>query len=501
MFAALAERSISVTMISQSDSEASICVVLPEVDAARAEGAIRAAFRADLAAGLIEDVRVRPHVGIIAAVGLGMAHTTGIAGRLLTSLGDARVNVIAIAQGSSELNISVAIDGSHVDRAIEAVHRTFGLAQKDTGRDAHTGLDLLLLGGGRIARELLTQLRSRQAHIEARFGLVVRLVGVADSSGFLLEPSGLSPERIDGLVQAKASGDPIHTLPGGVRGTAAELVAAAREWRLSRPIVVDVTDANDHDRLFLSAFEAGYDVVTANKKPLAGSEASYRALQAATADGSRLLKAETTVGAGLPVVDTLEMLHATGDRLLGAFGSLSGTLAYLMAELEGGAKLSVAVERAKELGYTEPDPVADLSGVDVARKAIILGRISGLAPHAEVHLEGLVDASLAGCSHEELMATLRTLDPVFERRIAEAAERGAVLRYAARVQKDRIEVGPIEVGRSEPLGQLQGSDNLIVFTSERYSERPLVVSGPGAGVAVTAMGVLGDILRIAAERR
>ena len=280
------------------------------------------------------------------------------------------------------------------------------------------------------------------------------------------------------------------------------MVESALEYRLSRPVLVDVSDSGMSHEAFLAAIKRGCDVATANKKPLADDPDIFASLQGAAAAQGRIIRAEATVGAGLPVIDTLEVLIGTGDRLKSARGCLSGTLGYLMSALEKGTAFSTAVKAAVELGYTEPDPVADLSGVDVARKATILARLAGL-PSADkpVQLEGLVDASLEGQSLETLFAHLETLDQDFEAKVGAAKASNQVLRFVAEVDADHIKVGPIAVPAASPLGGLQGSDNMIVFESDRYNDRPLVVTGPGAGIDVTAMGVLGDILRIAAERR
>jgi homoserine dehydrogenase len=265
---------------------------------------------------------------------------------------------------------------------------------------------------------------------------------------------------------------------------------------------VDVTDGDDTADALLEALRLGCDVVSANKKPLAGPLSRFRALVDGARAADRLFKVEATVGAGLPVVDTLEMLLATGDRLTAAEGCLSGTLGFVMTRLEEGLPFSQAVAQAADLGYTEPDPVADLTGADVGRKAVILGRLSGLAMGDDIAaVEGLVDPSLAGQPFAALIDALRAYDAPIAGRIEKARRQGRVLRYVARVESGRIAVGPVEVSADSPLGQLKGSDNRIVFTSERYRTRPLVISGPGAGVDVTAMGVLGDILRIAGERR
>ncbi len=503
VFRTLADEGISVTMISQSSSESSICLAVPESDALAAEMALKQEFRLDMSYGDVEEVAVRQQVGLVAAVGLGMAQTPGVSARVFSCLGARGINVMAIAQGSSELSISVAVDAHQVRAAVRAIHAEFGLHRADTGVDVPGGFDLIVLGCGRIGRRLLELVRARRAHIQQRFGLEVRVVGVADRRGYLLAPAGLSDERLQAILDVKARGEPLTVLPDSVAADRTEaLLEEAVTYRLVRPVLVDVSDCDTSGALFREAFRHECDVVTANKKPLTGPYQDFGDLMTEAAAHARLLRAEATVGAGLPVVDTLEMLLATGDRLTRAQGCLSGTLGFIMARLEDDVPFSSAVEEAVRAGFTEPDPVADLSGVDVARKATILGRLSGLvSKDIDVSLEGLVDSSLAGMALDRLLETLRAYDEPFADRVRRARAQGNVLRYVARVEAESIEVGVQEVPVDGSIGALKGADNLIVFESERYSPRPLVVIGPGAGIDVTAMGVLGDMLRIAAERK
>ncbi len=503
VFGALARRKLSITMISQSSSESSICFALPAEEAFAAEAALKQEFRADLSRGDVDEITVRRGVALVAVVGLGMAHTSGVAARVFGALGTRRVNVLAIAQGSSELNISLAVDDARAADAVRALHEEFALHRLDTGEDTTRRLDLILLGCGRIGRALASLLRERSNHFFDRFGLSPRIVAIADRSGYLFRTNGIADGELDALLDAKAAGRPIAGLAGARASTdPAGVVREALAYRLARPILVDVSDSEGNQAAFLEAFRLGCDVVTANKKPLAGSHTDFLALRTAAEQTGRRLKAEATVGAGLPVMDTLEMLLGSGDRLVRAEGCLSGTLGLLTTRLEEGIPFSSAVREAVECGYTEPDPVADLSGADVARKATILGRLSGLASaDPPVVAQGLVDPALAGLPVAELLTRLAAYDEPFARRVADARARGATLRYVATVEPGRIEVGLVEVPLDAPAGRLRGTDNLVVFTSERYHTRPLVVMGPGAGVDVTAMGVLGDILRIAAERR
>lgn len=502
VFQCLANRGISVTMISQSSSESSISLVVPLAEATKAATALKGEFRTDLSHGDIEEITLQPNIGLLAAVGLGMAQAPGVAGRVFGALGAQGVNILAIAQGSSELNISLAIAEEQTALAVRTLHHEFGLHRKDTGADTPDGLDLMMLGCGAIGRDLIRQLNDRREHIAHRFGLRVRIAAIADRSGFILNPTGLPQEQIDAVVEAKENGDRIADLRGGTSDSGpTAMVDAALEFRLSRPILVDVSDSNDAHQAFLTALERGCDVATANKKPLADDATVFEQLHSTATRNGRIIRAEATVGAGLPVIDTLDILLSTGDRLHSARGCLSGTLGYLMSELERGTHFSEAVRQAVELGYTEPDPVADLSGVDVARKATILARLAGFASASRpVQLTGLVDAQHTGMPLPDLYAMLETMNGGIKQRIDEAHAEHKVLRFVAAVEPDAITVGPLAVPRDSALGTLSGSDNMIVFTSDRYNDRPLVITGPGAGIDVTAMGVLGDILRIAAER-
>ncbi len=503
LFKAIANARISVTMISQSSSEASICLAVPGERAIDAEQTLKREFRSDITRGDVDEIVARRGVSLIAAVGLGMAQTPGVAARVFTALARRGVNVLAVAQGSSELNLTLAVDQGESADAIRALHAEFGLDRIDTGEDVARGFDLILLGCGKIGRALAELLQARRAHIVERFGLDARIVAVADRTGFLFRPAGISTDELAEILESKSGGAKLSARDGAVAGAdSLAMVRHVLSYRLARPVLVDVTDGDDTGDALLTALHLGCDVVSANKKPLAGSLGRFRALvDGARAEG-RLLKVEATVGAGLPVVDTLEMLLATGDRLTRAEGCLSGTLGFVMTRLDDGVPFSQAVADAARLGYTEPDPVADLSGADVGRKAVILGRLSGLAESDDaIEVSGLVDSKLAGRPLAALIEALRAYDAPIAERIANARRDGRVLRYVARVEPGRITVGPVEVPSDSPLGMLKGTDNMIVFTSERYAARPLVVAGPGAGVDVTAMGVLGDILRIAGERR
>ena len=274
----------------------------------------------------------------------------------------------------------------------------------------------------------------------------------------------------------------------------------ALTFRLARPVFVDVSNDDSADVFFEKAFALGTDIVTANKAPLSGPLETYERV-VAPANLNRLLRAESTVGAGLPVLDTIQLLRATGDKVRRIEGCLSGTLGFVATRLEEGETLSAAVKAAMDNGFTEPDPALDLSGTDVGRKALILARISGIAREANFpEIEGFVPHSWIGLETDELMGKIEELDEVFAFRVQQATEAGECLRFVATVSPGSIEVGLKSVPKSSPLGGLTGTDNMVVFYTDRYAAQPLVVSGPGAGADVTAMGVLGDIIRIAMDR-
>ncbi len=502
LFGALAARDISVTVISQSSAESSICVAVPAAEAGDAEVALKAEFRLDLAHGNIEEIAVRPRVGLVAAVGIGMAHHPGVSGRVFAALGAAGVNVLAIAQGSSELNITFAVDEEQVAHGLRALHTEFGLHRRDPGVVVDDAFEVVVHGLGNIGRRVATMLLERSDSIEARFGVRPRIVALSDSSGAVLAPGGIAPQTVLEAVEAKSRGARLASQPGGValRGPSA-LVGEVFGWRMRLPIFVDTTADAGSGVLFEEVLRAGADVVTANKWPMAAPQADWQRLQACAAETGRLVRAEATVGAGLPVIDTFEMLLATGDRVERVEGCLSGTLGFVLDEVNAGRAFSEAVREAKARGYTEPDPVIDLLGADVLRKAIILRRVAGL-DHGDLPAaaEPLVDPALLGADEGTLWPALEARDAHFARLASEARARGEMLHYVARVEADRIEVGLGSYAVESPLGRLGPGDNIVVVRSERYRDRPLAITGPGAGIDVTAMGVVADILRVVAER-
>ena len=494
-FGALERVGVSVSLISQASSEHSICLVVPETAASVAGKALRAAFVEQLERQEVEGIDVRTDVAVVAVVGLGMSGTRGIAARLFAAIAEADVNIIAIAQGASELNISLVVEESSAAAAQQAIHAAFRL-DKIGGGAAVTSAnaDVVILGYGRIGRELATQLGA----VARSRGL--RVVAVIDSCGYIFDPRGLSKRRLTSLARAKETGVALADMAGGVRAGAEEALAEVRRHALSRPILVDVT-AGDTSAVLEAALVGGMDLVLANKRPLAAARGASGGLTRSAASRGRRLLHEATVGAGLPIIDTIGKLQESGDEVLRIEGCPSGTLGYLFGELGRGATFSTALRAAMALGYTEPDPREDLSGMDVARKALILGRLLGFDGEMEsVNVESLVPADYREIPATEFVARLEELDPLWRDRVDDARSRDSVLRYRATVSRDSIRVGLVHVSAVSSLGALTGTDNQFSITTSRYRDNPIVITGPGAGVAVTAAGVLNDVLKVAGSR-
>jgi len=492
-FAAVHHEGISISLISQASSEQSICFSVPEEHAERARKGLAATFRREIARQEIDRVEVRAGAATLVVVGLGMAGTPGIAARIFSALAEAKINVIAIAQGSSELNLSLVVDGGDAARALRAVHAAFQLSKIGGGMGAHPERsDVVLLGFGQIGRTLAPLIAKVKQN-----ALRLQVVGLVDRSGFVFDPRGLPPRRLAALAAAKAKATPLAKVAGGQRASATEAVTFVASHALSNPILVDVTAADTTETL-KTALAAGMHVVLANKRPITVSRKHYDELQAAAEAHGRQLLREATVGAGLPIIDTFAKLVESGDRVQRIEGCPSGTLGYLFGELGRGRRFSEALRGAIAKGYPEPDPREDLSGMDVARKALILGRLLGFPGELrDVAVESLVPKGAERLPLAEFLARLEQYDAPWTRRVALARQRGGVVRYRAIVTRRRIRVGLVVVDASSPMASLNGTDNQFIFTTMRYRKNPLVITGPGAGPAVTAGGILNDVLKLA----
>ncbi len=492
-FSALHTRQISVSLISQASSEHSICFSVPEAFGVSARDSLLQEFQGEISRREIDGVEVSPGMATVAVVGLGMHGTPGVAAGVFSALAAGNLNVVAIAQGSSELNISVVVSAADAPEALRRIHAAFQLSRIAGGSVIRPEqMEIVLLGFGQIGRALSTLLSGVK-----RSALSLRVAAIIDRSGFVFDPDGISPRRLTSLASEKRKGRVLAELPRGKRATTLEAVSHIAAHALTRPVLVDVT-ADDTAPALEHALLHGMDLVLANKRPLADQQAISGALwQTAQARGRRILH-EATVGAGLPIIDTYHKLVESGDRVHRIEGLLSGTLGYVLSEVSDGVAFSRAVRSAMAKGYTEPDPRDDLSGMDVARKALILARLLGYQGElSQSGVESLVPGWARTITLGSFIDRLTELDSHWKSRVKSAKRQGSVLRYVASVTPDKVEVGVQAVPATSPLATIKGSDNQLVFVTDRYKANPLVITGPGAGAEVTAAGVLNDILRLA----
>jgi aspartokinase/homoserine dehydrogenase 1 len=492
-FATLSARGMSVSLITQSSSEQSICFTVPEREARAARDALERAFKEEIARREVDSIQVQTGMATVAVVGLGMAGTPGIASRVFSALAAGEINIVAIAQGSSELNISFVVNATQSAAAQKRIHETFQLSKIGGGAvGGSRTVDVVLLGFGQIGRTL-SGLIARRRNGQ---GASVRVVGVVDRSGFVFGAPRLASRRLGELAAWKTAGRPFAQAPGGHSATPAEAVAFFGRHALTRPVLVDVT-AEETAPVLVAALQAGMDVVLANKRPLSGARAERDHLLAVAEAHGRRVRFEATVGGGLPILDTYRKLVDSGDRVLKIEGCVSGTLGFLFTEVSRGRRFSEALRAAVAKGFAEPDPRDDLSGADVGRKALILGRLLGFTGEpGDVAIESLVPPEARALPREEYLATVERWDADWNKRVTAARAKNSLLRYIASVTRTRIRVGLQAIDRSSPFASLDGTDNQIAFTTTRY-KRPLVITGAGAGPAVTAGGVLNDILELA----
>lgn len=480
LFAALKEAGVSVTLISQASSEHSICIAVPGDVAERAKNVILEAFADELASGQIQQVETTGAQSIVAVVGDGMAGKPGIAARFFGNLGRAGINVRAIAQGSSERNISAVVDTDDVTRALRALHSGFYLSAKT--------LSIGLVGCGTVGGALLDQMHRQADRLRKDFDLDLRVRGIARSKHMLL-----ADRRID-----------LGDWREGISATETNIDFDAFESHvhpdhLPHAVIIDCTaDQAVADR-YAGWLERGIHIVTPNKKAFSGDQSNYEALANSARKGNTHYLYETTVCAALPIIRTIRDLVDTGDRIRSLQGILSGTLAYLFNVYDGSVPFSEILTQAKESGYTEPDPRDDLSGMDVARKLTILAR--ELGQHIEIGdfpVQNLIAKDLRGLETDEFMRELPKYDDEILTLYKEAQDAGKTLRYVARLTaQGDASVGLEKVAADAPFSNISSTDNIVQFVTDRYSTNPLVIQGPGAGPEVTAGGVFGDLLKLA----
>lgn len=480
LFHSLHEKGISVILISQASSEHSICFVVPENQAESAVKLTKRTFSLELTEGMISSVEKETGCVILAAVGDDMSGAPGVSAKLFTALGRAGVNVKSIAQGSSERNISVVISKEDSIRALRAVHAGFYLSKQT--------LSVGLIGPGTVGKTLLNQISEMTEKLTRDFGIDIRIRGIATSSKMLLDNHQIPLTKWKEVFDQKAKPlDMDH------------FIKHVHADYYPHTVLIDCTASNEIAKKYTQWLKQGIHIITPNKKANTLPFDYYRELKS---EGRRYQKHylyETTVGAGLPIIGTLNDLIQTGDEIIRIEGVLSGTMGYLFSNFDGQKPFSELVREAKNLGYTEPDPRDDLSGMDVVRKVVILAREIGLPLEVnDVMVKGFIPESLANVSIEDYLKGLTMMDNEMTDLVQSAKERKEVLRYVGVVDpsgNSRVELKSYP--ESHPFARVFGSDNIVAFTTKRYHKQPLIIQGPGAGPDVTAAGVFSDLLRIA----
>lgn len=480
LFDALAQARINVTLISQASSEQSICCVVRQSDAEKAVTILRKTFDAEYRHKLIRRIDAQDHIVVIAVVGAGMQGTPGIAGRLFSALGTNHINVIAVAQGSSEQNISFVVPEKDHIKALNVIHGAFHMAK----RHVHVAI----IGKGAIGTALIDQIAEGQHRLDKEMDLRLNVVGIADSRHLLFQPNGIALKNWQASIAKCKSPMSLEIFTKTLEDSTLENV-----------IVVDATANEAVAQQFPLWLSKGISIATPNKKANTLPMKFYTALQEAVRRRNSYYYYEACVGAGLPIISTLQDLLNSGDEIIHIEGLLSGTLGYVFSELEKEIPFSKIVKKAHEMRYTEPDPRDDLSGTDVARKLVILARMCGARVElSQVKIDPLLPPALwKAKTVADFFKLLPQVDASYAQKMAAAAKSGKVLRTIGRIKDGKCAMELRAVEKNSPFGNLVGGDNMVVFTTKRYCTNPLIVRGPGAGPAVTAGGVFADILKVA----
>jgi aspartokinase/homoserine dehydrogenase 1 len=480
LFQSLANAGINIILITQGSSESSISFAVSPADAASAKAAVDYTFEYEISKRNINAVAVENDLSVIAIIGENMRYQPGVAGRLFQSLGKNGINTVAIAQGSSELNVSVVINRYDETKALNVLHQAFFLSDTRT-------LHLFMVGVGLIGKTLIKQIAEQTVYLKTQNAVEVNIVGMANSKRMIFNEDGLDLSSWqDQLATAKSE----MTMQG--------FVAQMKDMNMSNAIFIDNTASENITQYYEQILDASISISTPNKIATSSSYIQYNRLKTLAQKRGVYFMYETNVGAGLPLISTLSDLINSGDQILKLEAVLSGSLSYIFNNFRGDNSFHKIVREAKALGYTEPDPREDLNGLDVRRKIIILAREIGLSlEQADVEIQNVLPSKCQEVETvDELFEVLKAEDAYFENLKAEAEAEGKVLRMVAKLDKGKASIALESVDDTHAFYSLNGSDNMVVLTTKRYHERPLVIRGPGAGAEVTAAGVFAEVLTI-----
>ncbi len=480
IFNALSARGVSVFLVSQTASENNTTLAVRDADAATALETLREEFEVELATGMFNDISLRRGLSTVAVVGENMKLATGLAGKLFNTVGRNGINVIAMAQGAAETNISFVIEKSSLRKALNVIHDSFFLSDSQV-------LNLFIAGVGNVGGSLIRQIAKQQEKLLREKNLRLNVVGISSSRRAIFNRDGIDITRFRELLDEE--GQP--SSPEFIRNEILRM-------NIFNSVFVDCTASADIANLYHDLLSHNVNVVAANKVAASSSFENYSRLKATAAEKGVKYLFETNVGAGLPIINTINSLINSGDKILKIEAVVSGTLNYIFNVLSSDVPLSRAVELAQEAGFTEPDPRIDLSGKDVIRKIVILAREAGYEVEQEdVDKNLFIPEELLSGTMEEFREGLVALNPGFERERLEAEERGEHFRFVASLDHGKLSVGLRRVAAPHPFYDLAGSNNVILLTTDRYMEHPMIIKGYGAGAEVTAAGVFADIISIA----